>query len=166
MNMDSRHFAKMLVTQGIDCGQTPEFFENDIAKRAEAIRRPGESREQAFSRFATETDDGRLLFKAATMAARSVAQAAQDVAPEQKAFGPAGRLMNELAVELARSKSLTLQESYSRLIVDPARADLVRRMREEEKRATDAVTRQRWPMWNAERESQRWPLHNSQRGRT
>ena len=50
--MDSRHFAKMLVTQGIDCGQSREFFENDITKRSEAIRRPGESREQAFTRFA------------------------------------------------------------------------------------------------------------------
>jgi hypothetical protein len=63
--MDYRHFAKMLVTQGIDSGQTREDFENDIAKRAEAIRRPGESREQVWTRFATETDDGRLLFKAA-----------------------------------------------------------------------------------------------------
>jgi len=40
--MDSRHFAKMLVVQGIDCGQTRQDFENDIAKRAEAVRRPGE----------------------------------------------------------------------------------------------------------------------------
>ena len=149
--MDMRHFAKILITQGLDSGLTREDFEKDISRRAEAFRAPGESREQAFTKYITTTSEGALLFKAA-MAAKP-RQAAQDF-PAPKAFGPAGRTLNELAASMAREKSLSMQESYSRLISDPSRENLIRQVREEERRATEAVTRQRWPLNRAERDSE------------
>jgi hypothetical protein len=111
------------------------------------------SREQAFTKFVTTDPTGKLLFKASLPVARSVAQSAQGFGAAAKAFGEAGRQLNELAAAMARSKSLSMQESYSRLIADPSRAELIRRVREEEKRATEAATRQRWPLWPGEKES-------------
>jgi hypothetical protein len=154
--MDILDIAKAFNRTGEAFGLDQSHFHAEIEKRAAAI--PGDlSSYQKYARV-VETPEGRELLKAATSAGRRVTQAAQDVAPEQKSFGPAGKLLNELASDLARSKSLTLQESYSRLITDPARSDLVRRVREEEKRATDAVYAQRWPLRNAERSSENWRL--------
>jgi hypothetical protein len=150
--MDSRHFAKILVTQGLDCGQTRQDFEEDIAKRAEATRLPGESREQAWTRFATATDDGRLLFKAAMLAPPR--QFAQDLTREKpKADGPASEELERTARAMAKEKKLTYQQAYSRLISDPDRKELLAEIRREEERARRAVSDQRWPLHNAERES-------------
>jgi hypothetical protein len=155
-HVDVVAIAKALVVDGIKCGATADDFESAIVKRAAAAY-PGLSSQQQYSRF-IETDPGKTLFKAATMAARSVAQAAQDWAPPQKSFGPAGEELNRLAASMARSKNLSLGESYSRLISDPTRADLVRRVKEEERKATQAVTNQRWSMWPGEKadESRQW----------
>ncbi len=147
---DIELFAKALVVDRVDHGATKEDFEDAITKRAAAAF-PGLSSAQAFARFITTDPAGKMFFKAANMAERRVAQAAQDLDPPQKSFGPAGRLLNELAADLARSKSLTLAQSYNELITDPTRADLIRRVREEERKATAAVAEQRWPMRNAER---------------
>jgi hypothetical protein len=160
MNMDSRHFAKMLVVQGIDCGQTRQDFEEDIAKRSESIRRPGESREQAWTRFATTTDDGRLLFKAAMRAPpmEPPRQAAQDLVREKKPAGPASEELERMARAMAREKNLTYQQAFSRLISDPSRREHLEEIKREEERARRAVSDQRWPLHNAERESrtERW----------
>src|SRR5271166_3585779 len=150
--MDSRHFAKILVEQGIDCGQTRQHFENDISKRSEAIRRPGESREQAWTRFATETDDGRLLFKAAMKAPplEPPQQAAQDLKPEPA--GPASEELERLARSMAREKRYSYQRAYSELYTDPDRAELVARVKREEAELRARVSAQRFPLHNAERE--------------
>jgi hypothetical protein len=145
--------AKRLIETGETAGVDGDTYNAEIAKRAQAAF-PSLSREQRFTKYITEDATGKLLFKASTMAARSVAQAAQNLGPEPKSFGPAGAELNRLATEMGRAKSLTMQEAFRRLLTDPSRADLVRRSKEESRRATDAATRQRWPLWNGEKESQ------------
>jgi hypothetical protein len=75
-----------------------------------------------------------------------------------KAFGPAGEELNRLAAEMGRSKNLSMQESFRSLRADPSRAELVRRSKEEVRRASEAATRQRLPLRQAEKESEtrRW----------
>jgi hypothetical protein len=70
----------------------------------------------------------------------------------------AGEELNRLAAEMGRSKNLSMQESFRRLLADPSRAELVRRSKEEARRASEAATRQRWPLRQAEKESEtrRW----------
>jgi hypothetical protein len=155
-NMDNRHFAKILVTQGIDCGQTREDFENDIAKRAETIRRPGESREQAWTRFATETDDGRLLFKAAMKAPPMAPPraAAQDLSRVKPSAGPASEQLQRMAEKMAKEKKLSVAQAYSRLISDPDRKELLDEIkREEARQRSSMVSASRWPLHDAERQS-------------
>jgi hypothetical protein len=123
-----------------------------ISHRATTAAFPNVSSAQAFTSYITSDETGKkMLFKAATMAARSAAQATQDL-PAPKSFGPATRELNEVA--LARAKIISVQEAYGRVCQDPAHAALVRRAREESMRVADAATRQRWPLWQAERASQ------------
>jgi hypothetical protein len=152
--MDLRHFAKILVTQGLNGGLDRQDFERDIAKRAEAIRAPGESREQAFVRYSTTTDDGRLLFKAAMLAPPR--QAAQDFPLPKKpeAAGPASRELDELARAMARDKGISFERAHAQLQsdTDPERKALVARVRREEQDAARMIRDQRWPITAAARE--------------
>jgi hypothetical protein len=128
-----------------------EGFDEAIAKRAtEAYPDLGSAR--AYTKFVTETPEGKEMFKASLRSRRSVDQAAQDF-PVPKAFGPAGEELNRLAAFMARDKSLSLTESYVRLLADPARRQLVSEVKREELSATRAVADSRWPLEQAERSS-------------
>jgi hypothetical protein len=150
--MDNRHFAKILVTQGLDCGRTRQDFEEDIAKRSEEIRAPGETKEQVFTRYATTTDDGRLLLKASMMAPPR--QAAQDlpVPKTPEPAGPASKELDDLARWMAKEKGISFQQAHARLQADPERKALVARVRREEIEAGQRVREARSPITSATRE--------------
>ena len=98
-------FAKILVDgTGDDCGVDRDTYHNELERMAKAERLPTESIAQSYTRLATTTEKGALLFKAARMApsAKKPVQAAQDLKPEPA--GPASKELNGLATELARVK--------------------------------------------------------------
>jgi hypothetical protein len=158
--MDVRHFAKILVETGNQCGLDREDYHQALEKLATDAKRATESLPQAYTRIATTTDEGRLLFKAIGVAPPR--QAAQDLpAPKRKPepVGPASRELNELAAAMARQKGLSFEQSYERLWSSPDRAELVRRVKQEEAEQRAEVRRQRWPIAEAERENERdWRL--------
>jgi hypothetical protein len=151
--MNMVNFAKILVEgTGHNCGLDRRDFELEIEKRAEAIRAPGESRQQAFTKYATTTDDGRLLFKASLKAPPR--QAVQDLAPPKKPdLTPAARELDELAREMARSKKYSYEQAFSRLYTDPERKALVERYNREQAELKTRVANQRFPLRDAEEES-------------
>src|SRR5262245_41170169 len=139
--MDIRHFAKMVVLNGGTnaLGMHRQDFEEAIAKRAETTRAPGESRQQAFTKYATTTNDGRLLFKASLLAPPR--QAAQDI-PVPKRPEPAGEASAELerlARFEAKAKGVKYEQAYARLLTSPEHRELVRRVKAEELSATTMV---------------------------
>jgi hypothetical protein len=147
-DVDFVSIAKALVTEGLRTSATKEEFETDLAKRAAAAF-PDLTPAKAFTKYATETDDGKVLFKAANLS-NTVRQQSQDIVPRQKSFGPAGDEVNALIERMIRD-GLSLAASYSRVIEDPRHAELVRRYKEENAKASVAVRDSRAPIRNAER---------------
>jgi hypothetical protein len=144
-------FAKILVEQGNACGLTSRDFEAEISKRGEAMRREGDSPAQSFTRYATETPEGRLLLKAAVMAPKPV-EAPQDFAdPNPKPAGPAHAEMDRLARDLAKEKKISFERAFTNLYTDPDRKELVARLNRESAEAMRRVHEQREPIWAAER---------------
>jgi hypothetical protein len=152
---DTLALAKALVVDGINHGATQEDFNAEIRKRADVSFPSHLSPQQRFTKFVTETAEGKLLFQAVLKAERVEQQAVQDLTPPQKASGPAGRRFNEMAYATARANAISLGAARSRIAGDPAHADLMRRYKEENERATRAVYDQRRPIWNAERQFSR-----------
>jgi hypothetical protein len=114
-------FAKMTVDQGRSPGLDKSAFHAAIEKRAEEIRRPGESAEKAYTRAITETDDGRLLFKALKIApaAAPVFPVAVDP-PQDYAHGnPKDEAVRAILAgakrvqDEARTKSIVLSDAQS-----------------------------------------------------
>jgi hypothetical protein len=148
-----QHFAKVAIaSQGQTTGgQTRQDFENEIIKRAD--RRDGESSAQAFTRYATTTEDGKILFKAALLAPPR--QVVQDLpAKKPESAGPASKELEDLARYMARSKKYTFQQAYSELYTDPERAELVARVKREEADLKRRVSDARFPLRDAEESSE------------
>jgi hypothetical protein len=148
-------FAKMIIDNGgtNPLGMHRQDFENEIIKRAE--RRDGESAAQSFTRYITQNEIGKLLFKAAMLSPPR--QAVQDIAPRKSpepAGGPATEELNAMARAMARDKGLSFEQSFSRIWTDPAKSELVSRVKRERVEATSDVREQRWPLIDAERMSQ------------
>ena len=153
--------AKSLTTRGLDCGQNRQDFEEEIAKRAEAwaLRRPGDSSAQLFTRYATSTDDGRLLFKAAMMA-KPRPQAAQDLIPTRdrpEPTGPAAAALDKIVSEFrdkynreTTGRKISRQQAYARVIDDPENRRLRDAVRREEQEASLRIQQLRQPIWAAE----------------
>jgi hypothetical protein len=160
-------FAKMIVDNGgaNPLGMHRQDFENEIIKRAE--RRDGESSQQAFTRFITETETGRVLFKAAMLAPPR--QAPQDLpVPERpEPAGEASAELERLAQFEAKAKNVSFQQAYTRLLTSPEHRELVRRVKHEELTATRMVADSRWPLREAERasETREWVDSLNQVGR-
>jgi hypothetical protein len=112
-----------------------------------ANKREGESVEQAYTRLAETTESGSLLLKAAIWAPKPK-QAPQDLVPRKKPepLGPAAREMQAIAEEMARAKGISSDRAVGRIMQDPGRQELVRRLLAEEQAATREVRAQRWPM--------------------
>jgi len=155
------HFAKVISDANpftrrevaAEAGLSRQDYEDAIHKRAESIRRPGDSKQQAFTRYAVETDDGRALMKAA-LAAPPMAppkQAPQDLKP--KSAGPASEELERMARAMAKERKLTVAQAYSRLISDPDRKEMLAEIKREEARARAQISESRWPLHDAERQS-------------
>jgi hypothetical protein len=152
--MAIENFAKAIINNGGTnaLGLHRQDFEEAIAKRAEEIRTPGESSQQAFTRFATENEIGRVLLKASLLSPPR--QAVQDLAPPKKpALTPAARELDELAREMARSKKYSYEQAFSRLYTDPERKALIERYNREQAELKTRVENQRFPLRDAEEES-------------
>jgi len=130
--MKTIDFAKALVAGGHDRGLKRQDFEAEIARRAEDVRRPGETPEQAFAKYMTETDDGKLLFKASKLAPSD--DAAQDLVKpdEPKPVGPASARLQQMARIAAQEQRLSYQQAYTRLLTHPDHRELADRVKAEE----------------------------------
>jgi hypothetical protein len=149
--MEVAHFAKIWLETGESCGLDRTHYVAEIARLAKASKRGGESDAQAWTRVATESDQGRLLFKAAVMGP-APKQAPQDFPLPSKplAAGPASEELNELARDMARRKNISFEQAHTALQTDPERKELVARVRREERDATRMVHDTRWPIRDAE----------------
>jgi hypothetical protein len=101
-------------------GLSREGLEAEIRKRAEAVRQPGQSSAQAFSRYITERDDGRLLFKTSRLIAPvppAPQDEVEDYIPGNPKHSPAGIEMQRLvdAHQLENPK-LSRAQSFARVI--------------------------------------------------
>jgi hypothetical protein len=146
-------FAKILTEGGSACGMARQDYENEIIKQAE--RRDGESPQQAFTRYITQDETGKLLFKAAMRAPPR--QAPQDLArdAESEPSTDAQRELDRLARDVARRANISLSRAKGRVLQDPQHKKLVRALMTEERRATAEVRRQRDPIWAAARALER-----------
>ena len=147
-------FAKILVEgTGHSCGMTRQDFEAEIAKRAESVRGTSDSAQQAFTKYATQTEVGQLLFKAAMRApvGKQPQQAPQDLPYEP--IGDASAELERTARQMARSKNITYERAYTALLTDPALAEQRDRVKAEERAQTSRVRAARWPLNEADQQS-------------
>lgn len=144
-------FAKILVDSGgvATAGNDKNTFHSELEKLAREQRTAGETTEQAYTRLATTTDAGRLLFKAIRLAP-APRQAAQDFVPRKKPepLGPAARELEELAAAMGRGEKMPNEKAKAKILAsnDPEHAALTRRVLAEEQAATAEVKQQRWSM--------------------
>jgi hypothetical protein len=123
-------FAKMVISQGVAPGLTAADFHTAIQKRAEAGRLPGETAEQAYTRFILDNPDGRLLFKAYRAAPKPVASAAPaDENQDYVTRGPAEKEMhiaveNHRAAAAAQGQTLTPAQAFTAVYTSPAHRGL------------------------------------------
>jgi hypothetical protein len=151
--VDILGFAKILNNTGEASGFTRDDFHHEIQKRAAATRLSGETSAQAYTRVLL-TPEGKELYKA-YRAAPAPVQAAQDFPlPKEKPepAGPASREFDDLAHDMARKKGISFQQAHARLYTDPERAELVRRVKIEERDQTARVAASRSPIASATRE--------------
>ena len=127
-------FAKLAVERGVSAMLSRQEFEAEIAKRAETIRRTGETKEQAFTRFMTETPEGRVLFKAAKLAPVAEVKAAETKSPVRKR-GPAHDEIDRLARAHAREKNVSYASAFAKVMVEPENRELAARVLAEERAA-------------------------------
>jgi hypothetical protein len=153
--MDVKHFAKILVETGNPCGLDREDYHQALEKLAREAKGATESLQQSYTRLATTTSEGRLLFKAIGVAPPR--QFAQDLpAPKKPASaGEASDELNDLARAMARKKGFTFEQAFNQLWSDPERAELVARVRREEAEQRAKVQSQRWPIHQAQRDFER-----------
>jgi hypothetical protein len=146
-------FAKILNETGHSSGLDKGTYHRELERLAKAAKRSTESMPQAYTRIATETPEGRELFKAYHNApvGKQPVQAAQDL-PYQP-VGDASAELERTAREAARSKNISYERAYTALLTDPTRKELVARVRREELDATRMVRDQRWPNNQAEQQS-------------
>jgi hypothetical protein len=121
-------FAKM-ETEGRGTGLDKSAYHDAIEKLAREIRRDGETSEQSYARAITDSDAGRLLFKAYKAAASPKVPVARLAQPEPDVDGPAEKDM-ESAVEdhrkaaAAKGKTLSREQAFVAVYTDPAHRGL------------------------------------------
>ena len=149
MDSNTLTFAKILVdSEGRNhCGVTSDVYHKALEKLAAEHKRDGDSLQQSYVRVAEQTEAGALLLKAAIWAP-APKQAPQDFADRKgpAPLGPAARELRALAEQMGRAKNISPERASGRILQDPSMKELRDRVLAEEKAATGAVERQRWPM--------------------
>jgi hypothetical protein len=158
--MEIVHFAKIFNTSGNPMGLTRDDFNRELEKRAAETKSAFETKEQAYARVATQTIEGRELFKAAVMGPAPKQQPQDYVATERPKMTDGERELDRLASDMARGEGISKERAAGRIL--GTNKDLLRRLLAEEKidqrrkldedggRATADVRRQRDPIWDAQ----------------
>jgi hypothetical protein len=132
-------------------GVTSDVYHRELEKLALANRLDGETMQKAYVRLAETTETGSLLFKAALWGPPPK-QAPQDFPlPKPKLTGAALELQ-ELAESMAADKKISVERAKGRLLSDPDRKDLLRRLMRQERETTNRVSAQRNPIWAEQEE--------------
>lgn len=130
-------FAKILVDSGgVHTGANDKnTFHSALEKWAGEEKLDNETIQQAYTRLAVTTDEGRLLFKAIGLAPAPLPTAdlpIRKAAPEPA--GEASKQLNELARVAAAKQGVTFAKAYVDLLTSPEHAALASRVRAEELR--------------------------------
>jgi len=112
------------VAEGTPTRLTKRDFFLEIQKRADQQRRPGESREGAFARYATTDPDGQLLMQAHKAAGGEDYCGEPGKPSDEPVISEAYRRLMDLAAE-KRKKGETVEQAFARLYADPKYRDLV-----------------------------------------
>jgi hypothetical protein len=153
--VDTLGFAKILNQTGESCGLDRDVYHAEIEKRAEAIRAPGMSREQAYTKVITETPAGKELLKAYRSApvAKPPVEAAQDLPERPEPAGEASKELERMAAAESKRTGKSFAIAYTALLTSPEHRELASRVKREELSATRMVRDSRAPLLEAERES-------------
>lgn len=123
-DMDSVITIAKAVIAGKPGTFTKRDFFLELQKRADHNRHPGETRERAFTRYATSDPDGQLLMQAhnATVGEDYCGEA--DNAHDEPMTSEPYRQLMDLANK-KRKKDETVEQAFARLYADPKYKDLV-----------------------------------------
>jgi hypothetical protein len=128
------------VTAGAPTRITKKEWHDEINKRAQAERRSGESPEQAYSRFLTETGDGRTLYQAFKRApqgpqAETAAPAAKNTPEPTPSYR---RLMAKAEALREAEPTLTREQAFTKVYTDPRNGEVAMAERAEHRAASSA----------------------------
>jgi hypothetical protein len=117
---------------------TKAEFYAELDARAQAARKPGQTREQAFSEFVLKDPDGEVLFRAHRLAKGSGNCAPERVSKVARGPAPTPSLerLNALAAECRKADpKLTKEQAFTKAYTDPANRELVANERAEARAA-------------------------------
>jgi len=137
-------FAKAVAAGAPTTITKAQFFE-EMSKRAQAEKKPGESVAQAFARFA-ETDIGKVLMQAHRHASGPDHQFEKpEVTKAEAPSMPALDKLKQLAADHQKTTGVTPEAAFAVVYTDPANKDTVAQHKAElaEQGAIDAA--RKWP---------------------
>ena len=116
------------IAKAVIAGKPSAFTKRDffleLQKRADEHRQPGETREGAFTRYATTDPDGQLLMQAHKAASgEDYCGEADNAHAEPMTSEPYRRLMDLASKQ--RKEDETVERAFARLYADPEYRDLV-----------------------------------------
>ena len=126
----------LTVTKAVAAGHraplyTKADFYAEIGKRAEALRREGETKEQSFTRFITQESEGKTLYTALKRSQGTIEAAApRQVTKTEPTPVPSYLKLQAKAAELRKSDSKLT--AFTKAYVDPANRGLVAQYKREE----------------------------------
>jgi len=123
-DMDTMVAVAKSVIVGKPSGLTKRDFFLELWKRADQTRQPGETRERAFTRYATTVPDGRLLMQAHKAASGEDYSGEPEDTDDEPTTNEGYQRLMDLAAE-KRKKGETVEQAFARLYADPKYRDLV-----------------------------------------
>jgi len=123
-DMDTMITIAKSVIAGKPSAFTKRDFFLELQKRADQQRRPRESREQAFTRYATTDTSGQILMQAHKAAGGEDYCGEPEKANDDPVTNEAFRRLMDLAAE-QRREGETVEQAFARLHADPKYRDLV-----------------------------------------
>ena len=122
--MDTMITIAKSVIAGNPSAFTKRDFFIELQKRADQQRRPGESREQVFSRYATADTSGQVLMQAHKVASGEDYGGEPEKDDKELVTNEAYRRLMDLAAD-ERKDGETVEQAFARLHADPKYQDLV-----------------------------------------